>query len=458
MNPPLVPDTLLALGRLAPEERSRSLVLDRYAHPGWKEGPRRQHFDQVIRGARSPERIESYAKFAHTLAGRGGIVLYGRLESRLMVNMAGGVMENAGLCLDRYGIPYIPASAIKGCARRLALQGLRDWCHGEDPRESEVYGASFARFDSVEDLLLAICEVFGWVSQDWSAKRKDGHCVSDLSWACEEKRDVIWKKVAESIGSKLSVKIRKPEKPWEDLPDFGGCVAFLPAYPNRDPGLELDVVTPHHAEYYRSSDPNAIARDTEDPVPVLFPVVRPQQDSDFFLFPLTPIRDASGSIEAAAAWLASGLEVFGLGAKTNAGYGWFNASSEFQQAIRERLERIEDEEVRKAEQKLKDKEAAEKLRAKKERDADLDKMPPEDRADLEIKQLSDDQFHAKVRAFCKNRGAPSDVEKRAIVRALRGNRLAYWQDFKSKATKGQLATVADAIRTLSKEMELGKMP
>ena len=42
--------------------------------------------------------------------------------SRLMVDLAGGVMENANLNLDRYGLPRIPGSAIKGLARRMALQ------------------------------------------------------------------------------------------------------------------------------------------------------------------------------------------------------------------------------------------------------------------------------------------------------------------------------------------------
>jgi CRISPR/Cas system CMR subunit Cmr6 (Cas7 group RAMP superfamily) len=51
-----------------------------------------------------------------------------------MVNMAGGVMENAGLCLDRFGLPYIPGSAVKGCARRTALAALREWCEtGQQP-------------------------------------------------------------------------------------------------------------------------------------------------------------------------------------------------------------------------------------------------------------------------------------------------------------------------------------
>ena len=50
------------------------------------------------------------------------------------------------------------------------------------------------------------------------------------------------------------------------------------------------------------------------------------------------------------------------------------------------------------------------------------------------------------------------MEKKAIVRALREPRLAYWQTFKTKATKGDPATVDQAIRALSKTLNLGKMP
>jgi CRISPR/Cas system CMR subunit Cmr6 (Cas7 group RAMP superfamily) len=43
-----------------------------------------------------------------------------------------------------------------------------------------------------------------------------------------------------------------------------------------------------------------------------------------FLFGLHPLRTTNASLlEKASDWLSQGLEVFGLGAKTNAGYGWF---------------------------------------------------------------------------------------------------------------------------------------
>src|SRR5208282_3126445 len=90
-----------------------------------------------------------------------------QLQSRLMVNMAGGVMENAGLCLDRFGLPYIPGSAVKGCARRMAIQRLIE-----------------VELPSVKsDLLIQIALAFGWGEQDWSSEKTDGRFKSDFAYA-----------------------------------------------------------------------------------------------------------------------------------------------------------------------------------------------------------------------------------------------------------------------------------
>src|SRR5438034_1425306 len=113
-----------------------------------------------------------------------------------MVNMAGGVMENAGLCLDRFGLPYIPGSAVKGCARRAALAALLEWCEAGGQPEHKPIGndnpcaETCAKFDSPAQMLSAIARVFGWCEQDW---KKD----SDFAWACDAKLDVVWKAVAE---------------------------------------------------------------------------------------------------------------------------------------------------------------------------------------------------------------------------------------------------------------------
>ena len=58
------------------------------------------------------------------------------LRGRLIINQAGGVLENAGLCLHRnLGYPYIPGSAIKGCARHYAWELWRSKEESEKKKE-----------------------------------------------------------------------------------------------------------------------------------------------------------------------------------------------------------------------------------------------------------------------------------------------------------------------------------
>jgi hypothetical protein len=116
--------------------------------------------------------------------------------------------------------------------------------------------------------------------------------------------------------------------------------------------LELDVVSCHHSEYYSEpTEPSGVphshprwrkwksehdqwkanwstAPDIEEPKPVLFPAVAA---GAVFQFVVLPLRGECNSLSKpktglhvlARDWLRCGLETFGLGAKTGAGYGWF---------------------------------------------------------------------------------------------------------------------------------------
>ncbi len=439
---------------------SRSLFQSRFADPQAtdKTSPSRKDWFNALL-TRKAQGITAAAWLpAHSTQ------LYARLMSRLMVDLAGGVMENANVLLDRYGLPYIPGSAAKGCARRMALQALHDWVASGTarPAEDDACAPCCEGFDTPARMLAAIARVFGWVEKDWDAGERDGLFRSDFGWACGENHKGIWanasRHLAEVFGWKLAA-----EKRWNKLPNFAGTVAFLPAHPNADPGLELDVVTPHHTKYYQGE--LEAATDTEDPVPVYFPAVKPQRDTDYFTFPLIPLRRVTdGDLTLAKNWLAHGLQLFGLGAKTAAGYGWFDASETLQSAIKTRreseLKRIEEEASRKAEDAKKAHEA-ELRRLKKEEEANaLKGLSSEAAEDWKIAQLSDPQFEAKVRSFFKEpkRGGPLDEEKPAIIRALKGPRLEIWKRFKAHATKGDLATAAAAIHTLNKNLHGDKMP
>lgn len=435
-------DTAEALGATATHCESRSLFASRFADPTSKEDTRKAWFESLLGKKVIPKTpwLPPTAKLLH-----------GRLQSRLMVNMAGSVMENAGLHLDRYGLPIIPGSAVKGCARRTTLATLREWCETDTKPESDenLFTALSAPFDTPAQLLATIARTFGWVETDWA---DDAAYPSDFRWAGAEIWPALRAEALKLLGS-------------PHLKEFAGSIAFLDARPNRDPGLTLDVVTPHHTKYYESKDPRAVAHDTEEPVPVLFPAVKEQGENDYFTFPLIPLRRAEEKLLGfALIALRTGLDAFGLGAKTNAGYGWFDASEALNNRIADRQveeTKRKEEQLRLAAEKTRQEaDAKAKAEAKAALHAAFEGLTTEQQEDKKLELLSEQQFDAKVRAFCKEpkKGGPSEAEKQAIVRALRGPRLDYWQTFKTKATKGDLATVDQAIRQLSKTLNLGKMP
>lgn len=349
--PILMPsDTRTVLRANAEKCESRSLFMDCFAAPGEKDSGdhhlRRDWFN-ALRGkpvimTASAVRCEWLTKL--TTHGQGRAI-FAQLQSRLMVNMAGGVMENAGLCLDRFGLPYIPGSAVKACARRMAIQALLEQSRDHKPPEDSA------------DLLAEIALVFGWGDADWKPERRrkrqgngwiETEPLSDFWWAmaddsgdhsADAERNARWADVAEQAASVLVTALRtnprEPLKPLApQLPNFAGSVSFLSAFPIKagatelpmaeppDLGaLDLDVVTCHHGDYYSDPEPNAKASDTEEPVPVVFPAVAA---GHVFVFTTLPLRACpQAMLESTCSWLSSGLETFGLGAKTNSGYGWF---------------------------------------------------------------------------------------------------------------------------------------
>jgi CRISPR/Cas system CMR subunit Cmr6 (Cas7 group RAMP superfamily) len=451
----------------------RSLFFDRFALPHAKDKDRQTWFEQMIRKPAVKIKVWSWPSVIVGLAPK---LVFGQLQSRLMVNMAGGVMENAGLCLDRFGVPYIPGSAVKGCARRAAIAALHEWCAtGDKPGGSDnPLAPGCEPFNTPEEMLAAIARVFGWADLDWNDQPKQ----SDFAWACGDAWPAVRKAVVHQLAAELHVPLKADDpEPWKSLPNVAGSVSFLPAYPvdlgrtGKVEGLplevpelgelELDVVTCHHRDYYRGD--RKVATDDEDPNPVVFPAVAP---GHVFAFALAPMRGADPqTAEHARTWLKIGLKTFGLGAKTNAGYGWFECSEPVQQAVRQALEEVElrrrAERARLQEEQRRRKEEEERRRRAEELKRLTEGMTPEQKADFELAQLTDEQFRGRLDNFTKR----DPEEQKAMVRALRmepgepHSRRHFWEELKSKARKGgKYARIEQDIRKLSKEMNLGKMP
>lgn len=214
--------------------------------------------------------------------------VWGRLRSRLAVNLAGGILENANICLHPHlGYPYLPGSAVKGIARHVA------WCEW-NKLEGEAKKVIANR----------IVTVFGYPTND--------------------------KKLDEALKATW-------EKKKNEVKGHAGCVAFLGAFPEGKAIIEVDVLTCHHAKYYSGSKEKAT--DDEKPNVQFFPVAK---SGVTFCFPLVPLRRSKTEKEMAEAmadakrWLVEAITVNGAGAKTAAGYGWFKDVTEECAALREK--------------------------------------------------------------------------------------------------------------------------
>jgi CRISPR type III-B/RAMP module RAMP protein Cmr6 len=365
---------------------SRSLRLTRYADPSLEKDDRNGYLSRVVSAtspANEPQRhedgINSWKRWL-TATARPEHQIHAKLEARLLINMGGTVLENAGLQLDRFGTAYLPGSAVKACARRTALATLRQWCEtltdGQPTKPTAADDAlapacAHADFKTPSDLLLAILRVFGCTDLEWKRYDYDNNKGNDLAWACANQWDSLSPTARDQLPSDT----------------LRGSVAFLPAYPySRLPvDLELDVLTSHHQKYYRGDLDTAT--DTEDPIPVYFPAVAADAIYTFAVLPVGATAADSPLLTHAKIWLSTGLTVFGLGAKTAAGYGFFSDATP---AISERESKAREQARIAAEAaSLKAKQAAD-LAARKAREAALAAMTPAQRADAELADRATD--------------------------------------------------------------------
>ena len=348
MKPPLA---MSSVRRLVPDQPdraeywSRSLWFERFAEPRLKDERRRSFFEHGVALPPNHERPRSWLRFLrHELRTPWDRLLFVQLQARLIVNAGSGTMQNAGLALDRLsGQPFIPGSAIKGCARRNAIDRILEarcelFLHHPPsafPPESGDLALLVAR-------VVEFLQVFGWAPSDWRP-HGDGSPQeledegSDIAFACG---DQVWAQVrsaaARDLGSWLGCVHSDARPLWKGIPTFAGSARFLPAFPVdvtlRDPvptpesgcgRLELDLIAAHHRAYHEEVAGFEAAPDIEDPNLIFFPTVAAGH-----VFVFTVLGTPRPHVDVARLWLKEGLERFGIGAKTAAGYGWMLDVSE----------------------------------------------------------------------------------------------------------------------------------
>lgn len=367
----------------------------------------------------------------------GAITIYAELGGRLIVNQAGGILENAGLCLHRFfGYPMIPGSSVKGIAHHAAWAEWKSLPEDDDERRLS--------------LAEKIVDVFGYPTND---KAIDGY-------------------------------LKSKDRKWQTA-SLRGNVCFMEAVPYGSAQLVCDIVNSHHSKYY-SNPEKAFPYDNESPIPNFFPAVERGAKFEFKIYS----RKNAQLAESAMEWLLLGITRHGIGAKTAAGYGWFKDVTKEVEA--EIAKRKHEEELRKAREEIKA-----KANAFVESLKDVPVMTQEQKQEYES-LLAAVKEHEKIEGFPKLiedlnklkgklpkesfRGTLQKCEEKAfigqyvkrfaklnedqkneVVQFLRegtGNGHDLWENLKKIAQNGgDIARGVDAIRAYSRNvLNLGKMP
>ena len=323
-----------------------------------------------------------------------------RLRSRLAINLSDGLIENAGIALDRlFGLPYIPGSALKGCARHAALAEV-------DATAEEERKALVGR----------LVAVFGNTDGDW---KEDG-----------------------AFGSRTD----KHDSP----SDRKGGVTFVAAYPvtTDDTGIEVDLTNVHTPDYYtdknRAGNSGLLA--IEKPRPNPFPVVKSGT-----VFGFTIALNAIGQrsehpdqvLDDAHRWLEQALTVFGIGAKTSAGYGWFALAPDVDEQLRAESKR--ENEAREKE-RIAAEQAALKEKEKRER---FQKLGPVEKEMEILDELDDQEFANRVLQL----DSCDENTARAIIKTLRNRRKDRWKKWKKSKKQTDAKRVA-AVENVIRKLEI----
>jgi len=222
---------------------------------------------------------------------------------RLIVGLGNESVYETSMTLHHiYGIPYIPASAVKGVTRHWKILKLFE--------ESKV-----SDFKEINCLMKFL------------------ESANDINLPYEKFKEKFKSKNTEPSKKLYAfLKSKKDEcKTFQDI--FGtqnkiGKVIFFNAYPTETPKIEPDVMNVHYPDYYGGNKPPT---DYQNPKPIFFLTVK---ETPFrFIIGIkskdnTPIQGGTykGKIPIDVTFnnIKEALSEHGIGAKTSVGYGYFD--------------------------------------------------------------------------------------------------------------------------------------
>jgi len=334
-----------------------------------------------------------FLAMARESLGETASVFCARLQSRMAINLSDGLIENAGISLDRlFGLPLIPGSALKGVTRHAALAELKS-----------------ALWEKRTELLTRFVSVFGSAEADFQRKG----CLAEFSSEA---------KIFDSLNQR-------------------GGVTFLSAHPVEPCRIEVDLANVHTPSYYTGNQAGSLrSLNIESPRPNPFPVVAGQSAFGFALA-LNAIGkqadDPGRILSDARRWIEEALTVHGIGAKTGAGYGWFALDKELDRQLEEEAEKARNDAEEEAKKRAKEESD---IKAEEERIAGLS---PEERAKEELLALDNQSFAGKAKGLADQ---PESVQ-RALLELLLSEKRDRWKNWKKRkpATKEAIESVAKKL-------------
>lgn len=208
-------------------------------------------------------------------------------KRRLALGLGNASVFETSITLHHiYGIPYIPATAVKGILRSWIITEYFSK-NGQNLKNAECNALQNLEF----------CKIFG------------------ASEVCDDNK----------TKTAVSTQMKKDA--------YMGDIVFFDAFPVNPPTVELDIMNPHYPNYYNNDIDNKEFQppvDWQNPVPIFFLTVK---DTTFqFLFGIRKGRKkfdvdfGNGKrkgdvIKVLTDLLKEALSNHGIGAKTAVGYG-----------------------------------------------------------------------------------------------------------------------------------------
>lgn len=198
-------------------------------------------------------------------------------DCRLVAGLGSASVYETSISLHHiYGIPYLPASSIKGIIRSWVIRSVFF------PEKVEGY---------TEDELRQM------------VKEAEEKAMSDPDFS------QIFGCTGNNETGKQARKARQ------------GLVIFWDAFPIKTPVIETDVLNPHYSRYYSKGAPPV---DTDNPIPVYFLTVARTPFHFVFGAKEQEWKDWTIRGKVFTQYYKEALMFGGIGAKTAIGYGYFN--------------------------------------------------------------------------------------------------------------------------------------